>query len=159
MHERKKIRLKCEFIGFKDGRLNYACKECRKRYTKLPNEAIKNFPILCQFCNGDLNKNFLLLGKYIFNWVEELSKFDERFIKNYDKNSNIGYALEVDVEYPIKLRIFHNDLAFLPERKKKGQKNLFVLQKTKKIWYSHNSPKTSSKSWINTKKSTQSNLI
>ena len=28
--ERKKIRLNCEFIGFKDGRLNYKCKECKK---------------------------------------------------------------------------------------------------------------------------------
>ena len=137
MHERKKIRLKCEFIGFKDGRLNYACKECRKRYTKLPNEAIKNFPILCQFCNGDLNKNFLLLGKYIFNSVEKLSKFDERFIKNYDKNSNIGYALEVDVEYPIKLRIFHNDLAFLPERKKKRVRRTYLYCRRQKKYGIH----------------------
>ena len=28
--ERKKIRLNCEFIGFKNGRLNYKCKECKK---------------------------------------------------------------------------------------------------------------------------------
>ena len=37
-----------------------------------------------------------------FEWVEELSEFDERFIKNYDENSNKGYILEVDVEYPKK---------------------------------------------------------
>ena len=82
LHERKKIRLKCEFIGFKDGRLNYACKECRKRYTKLPNEAIKNFPILCQFCNGDLNKNFLLLGKGVYPYedMDRYEKFDETSI-------------------------------------------------------------------------------
>ena len=42
--ERKKIRLNCEFIGFKNGRLNYKCKECKKSYTKLTNESIKNFP-------------------------------------------------------------------------------------------------------------------
>ena len=28
--ERKKIRLNCEFIGFKNGRFNYKCKECKK---------------------------------------------------------------------------------------------------------------------------------
>ena len=28
--ERKKIRLNCKFIGFKNGRLNYKCKECKK---------------------------------------------------------------------------------------------------------------------------------
>ena len=27
--ERKKIRLNCELIGFKNGRLNYKCKECK----------------------------------------------------------------------------------------------------------------------------------
>ena len=35
-----------------------------------------------------------------FRWENDLSRFNERFIKNYDENSNIGYFLEVDVEYP-----------------------------------------------------------
>ena len=38
-----------------------------------------------------------------FEWVKLLSKFDERFIKNYDENSDKGYFLEVDVEYPNKV--------------------------------------------------------
>ena len=37
-----------------------------------------------------------------FEWVEELSQFKEDFIKNYDEDSNKGYFLEVDVEYPKK---------------------------------------------------------
>ena len=57
------IRLNCEFIGFKNDRLNYKCKECKASYTKLANESIKNFPTLNKFCNGDLNKFFLLLRK------------------------------------------------------------------------------------------------
>ena len=28
--ERKRIRLNCEFIGFKNGRSSYKCKECKK---------------------------------------------------------------------------------------------------------------------------------
>ena len=64
--ERKKIRLSCEFIGFKNGRLNYKCKECKKSYTKLTNESIKNCPALYKFCNGDLNKFFLLLTEGIY---------------------------------------------------------------------------------------------
>ena len=46
------------------------------------------------------------------------SKFNEKFIKNYDEDSDKGYILEVDVEYPKRLHDFHNDLQFLPERKK-----------------------------------------
>ena len=39
----------------------------------------------------------------VFKWVEKLSQFNERFIKSYNENSDIGYFLEVDVEYPKKL--------------------------------------------------------
>ena len=33
-----------------------------------------------------------------FKWKENISKFNEDFIKNYDEDSNKGYILEVDVE-------------------------------------------------------------
>ena len=80
--ERKKIRLNCEFIGFKNGRLNYKCKECKKSYTKLTNESIKNFPTLYKFCNGDLNKFFLLLRKgiYPYEYMDSWERFDENTI-------------------------------------------------------------------------------
>ena len=39
------------------------------------------------------------------------------FIKGYNKNSDRGYFLEVDVEYPKKLFNLHKDLPFLPQRK------------------------------------------
>ena len=38
-----------------------------------------------------------------FKWLKKSSKFDEHFIKNYDENSDKGYFLEVDVEYPNKI--------------------------------------------------------
>ena len=53
-----------------------------------------------------------------FKWVEKLSKFNERFLKSYNENSDIGYCFEVDVEYPKKLFNLHKDLPFLRERKK-----------------------------------------
>ena len=56
-----------------------------------------------------------------FKYVKDLSKFNESFIKNYNENSDKGYILEVDVEYPKKLFNFHKDLPFLPERKKIGK--------------------------------------
>ena len=37
-----------------------------------------------------------------FEWLEDLSKIDKDLIKNYDKDSDKGNILEVDVEYPKK---------------------------------------------------------
>ena len=61
-----------------------------------------------------------------FEWVEDLSHFKKDFIKNYNENSDKGYLLEVDVEYPKNLFTLHRDLPFLPERKKIGKYNKLV---------------------------------
>ena len=55
-----------------------------------------------------------------FKWVkqEELSNLNEDFIKNYDENGNIGYFLEVDIDYLKELFNFHKDLPFLLKSKK-----------------------------------------
>ena len=55
-----------------------------------------------------------------FKWVkqEELSKFNEHFVKNYDENGKIGYFFEVDIDYPEKLFNLHKDFTVLPESKK-----------------------------------------
>ena len=53
-----------------------------------------------------------------FEWVEELSKFDERFIRNYDEDCNKGYFLEEDAEYSKNLFNLHSDLPLLTERNK-----------------------------------------
>ena len=96
------------------------------RYYKANNKNMKNY---------DKNKAFLFL-LYLdannlygwamsqklpidnFKWIEkdDLLKFDENFIKNYDENNDKGYILEVDIEYPKNLRKLHSDLPFLPER-------------------------------------------
>ena len=52
-----------------------------------------------------------------FKWENDLSRFNENFIKNYNENSGVGYFLEVDIEYPKQLWSLHKDLPFLPERK------------------------------------------
>ena len=61
-----------------------------------------------------------------FEWVKKLSKFDECFVKNQDENSDKGYFLGVDVEYPKHLFSFHSNLPFLPERKKIEKCNKFI---------------------------------
>ena len=45
-----------------------------------------------------------------FEWVEDLSQFNEDFINDYDEKGDEGYFLEVEIQYPKYLFSFHNDL-------------------------------------------------
>ena len=68
-----------------------------------------------------------------FKWEDDLSRLNEDFIKNYNENSGLGYFLEVGVEYPKQLFGSHKELPFCQkEENQKKQKNLLVVQKTKK---------------------------
>ena len=60
-----------------------------------------------------------------FKWVNDISKIDEDFVKDYDKNDNKGYILDVDVDYPSKLQNLYSDLPLLPER--------MIINNTKKL--------------------------
>ena len=106
--ERKKIRLNCEFVGFKNGRFNYKCKECKKSYAKVANESIKNFPTLYKFCNGDLNKFFLLLRKgiYPYEYIVSWKRFDEKTIppkKAFYSELNLENITDKDFEHVKKI--------------------------------------------------------
>ena len=85
-----------------------------------------------------------------FEWLEDLSKIDEDFIKNYNKDSDKGYILEVDVEYPKNLHHLHNDLSFLPERMKIDKCNKLVrnLYDKNKYVVQYKIIKASIKSWL-----------
>ena len=65
-----------------------------------------------------------------FQWIQETSQFNEHFIKHYTEESDEGHFLEVDVQYTEKLHEIHNNLPFLPERKKikKAEKLVTHLQ-------------------------------
>ena len=82
--ERKKIKSECDFIGFKDNKLHYKCKECGKRCFKSINRSDKNFPIMNQFCNSDINKFVLLLrkGVYLYEYMNSWERLDETSILN-----------------------------------------------------------------------------
>ena len=89
-----------------------------------------------------------------FKWIDDLSGFTKGFIRNYDKNSDIGYLLEVDIEYPKTLWGLHKDLPFLPERKKLSstEKLIGSIEDKEKICNTHKHIKASTRSWVNIKK-------
>ena len=60
-----------------------------------------------------------------FKWVSDISKIDEDFVKDYNKNDNKCYILDVDIDYPSKLQNLHSDLPFLPGR--------MIINNTKKL--------------------------
>ena len=53
-----------------------------------------------------------------FKWIKNVTEIDEKFIKNYNEDSDEGYIFEVDVKYPRRLHDLHSDLPFLPKRMK-----------------------------------------
>ena len=77
--ERKNVKSECDFIGFKNNRLDYRCKECKGTPTKSINGLIEKFLSIYQFCNDDLNKFVLLLrkGVYPYEYMDSWEKFDE----------------------------------------------------------------------------------
>ena len=64
-----------------------------------------------------------------FKWVEDLSQFNEDFIKDYDENSNKGYIIEGDNEYPKKLLNHHKGYPVLAERKRIGKCKMLICDK------------------------------
>ena len=99
-------KIKCKdcgcFLEYVKGNLiKYKCLSCYKYYSNKIDEELKNkFKNTFKFFNNDMNK------------------FNKDFIKSYNEESNEGYFLEVDVQYPEKLQEVYNDLPFLPEKMK-----------------------------------------
>ena len=72
-----------------------------------------------------------------FNFVDP-TYFDKEYIKNYDDNYEYGALLEVDIEYSKEIKFKHEDLAFLPEKRKINNVNKLVTTlKNKKRYVVH----------------------
>ena len=88
-----------------------------------------------------------------FKWGN-VKDYDENLIKDCNENGKYGMIFEVDIEYPEKEALKHEDLASLPERRKINdvEKLITTLEDKKKICCSFSSFKTSIKLWIKIKK-------
>ena len=132
------------------------------RFAKANNKYMKNYDKSIEpsyFMYLDVNNLYgWAMSKKLpvncFKWEDDLSRFNENCIKNYNENSDVGYFLEVDAEYPKQLWSSHKDLTFLPKRRKleKVEKLACSIEDKKKVCHTHKSFKTSIKSWINTKR-------
>ena len=91
----------------------YQCAKANNKYMKDYDKNKKSSYL--QYC--DVNNLFgLAMSKILL--IEDTSQLNEDFIKSYKEESDEGYYLEVDIQYPEILHDLHNDLTFLPERMK-----------------------------------------
>ena len=86
-----------------------------------------------------------------FEWVENIH---QKLINIYDENSDKGYIIEVDVEYPKHLHDLHNNLPFLPERMKIKNCNKLVCS-----FYDKNNYAVSGKNMENVRKHRDIKLV
>ena len=98
----------------------HRCAKANNEYTKDYNESKESSYI--QYLDSNnlygaaMSEKLPMNG---FKWVSDISGINKKFVKSYDKkNSDKGYILEVDVDYPSKLYRLHSDMPFLPERMK-----------------------------------------
>ena len=104
------------------------------RYAKANNKYMKNYDkkeesSYIQYLDANNLYGWAMSQKLTvggFKWIEDVSKIDEDFIKNYDENSDIGYFLKVDVKYLKELHDLHSDLSFLPDGMKINKCSKFV---------------------------------
>ena len=70
-------------------------------YMKIYDKNNESSHIICVDANNlygyEMSKKLPVDG---FEWVEDLSTIDEDFIKKYDEDSDVGYFIEADVDYP-----------------------------------------------------------
>ena len=75
----RNIKSEYEFIGLKNNRLNYRCKECNGTSSKSVNDLIRKFAEMYKVCIGNLNKFVMLLRKsvYPYEYMDSWEKFNE----------------------------------------------------------------------------------
>ena len=103
--EKMKINSECCFVGLKNSRLIYRCRE-RKEEWKRPIEGlIGKCPSIYQFYNGNLNKFVFLLrkGVYPYEDMDYWKKYDETSLPSkedfYSKSNLEGEIMHMIKKY------------------------------------------------------------
>ena len=97
-----------------------------RRYAKANNKYMKNYDKYIEssyLTYLDANNLYIwtMSQKLLINdfkWKNDVSRFNEDFIKNYNENNDIRYFLEVYIDYPKQLFAYYKDLPFLSEKTK-----------------------------------------
>ena len=102
--KKKIVKSVFDFIGFKNNKLHYKCKECKKRHLKPINSLIKKFSNIDRFCNGDINKFVLLLrkGAYPYEYMDNWERFDETSLpdkQSFCRELNLEEIIDKDYTY------------------------------------------------------------
>ena len=77
--QKNKNKFRMFFVGLKNNKLIYKCTQCKEEWKNPINELIKKFPIIYQFCDGNLNKFVLSLRKGVFpyEYMNRWERFNE----------------------------------------------------------------------------------
>ena len=77
--ERNNIKWDCEFIGLKNNRLHYRCKECNGTSNKSVNNLTEKFSRMYKFWSDDFDKFVMLLRKgfYPYEYMDIWEIFNE----------------------------------------------------------------------------------
>ena len=123
--EKNKIKSECDFIGIKNNKLHYKCKECKRGQLKPMNALIEKFPNIYQFCNGGISKFVLFLrkGVYPYEYMNSWKRFDETSLPDkktfyselylaYITDEDYTYAQKVFEEFNLKNLSDYHDLYF-----------------------------------------------
>ena len=99
--EKMKINSECFYVGL-NNRLICKCKECKEERKKPLNKLFENFSSTYQFCEGDLNRFALSLGKgvYPYEYIDSWEKFDETALPSKEAfYSNLNLENISDKDY------------------------------------------------------------
>ena len=92
--EKIKINSECCYVGLKNNRLIYKCKECKEEWKRPLNKLTENFLSIYQFFECDLNRFVLSLrkGVYPYEYMDSWEKFNETALppkKDFYSNLNL----------------------------------------------------------------------